>query len=95
MNLDYRHEIDQMKQELYEMKKSLAALERIQMKPSVEDLLRQGHKWRPWYAWFPIKDIHGQWHWREHIYRIKGNTYVDHDNWAWHYYGTVFDVLGS
>ena len=88
-------EFDQMKQEAYEMKKSLATLERIQIKPTVEELLMIGHKWKPWYAWCPVKDIHGVWHWRKDIYRLRGNTYVDHEDWAWYYYGTVFDVLGS
>lgn len=88
-------EFDQLKQQAYEMKKSLAVLERTSWKPSVDDLLRQGHKWKAWYAWRPVKDIHGVWHWRKDIYRLLGNTYVDYENWRWYYYGTVFDVLGS
>ena len=49
--------------------------------------------WTPWFAWRPVKDLRGKWHWLENIYRKAGNTYVDHDNWTWYYYGTIFDVL--
>ena len=51
------------------------------------------HPWEKWFAWRPVKDIHGQWHWGKTIYRKVGNTYVDHDNWTWYHYGTIFDVL--
>lgn len=51
--------------------------------------------WERWYAWYPVTDIHGCRHWREHIYRKIGNTYVDYDDWTWYYYGTIIDVLGS
>lgn len=54
-----------------------------------------GSLWKEWYAWRPVKDIHGEWHWLEKIYRKVGNTYVDYDNWTWYYYGTLFDVLGD
>lgn len=63
------------------------------MKPTVEELIKGGHHWESWYAWRPVKDIHNKWHWFTNIYRLHGNTYVDHDNWSWYYYGTVFDVL--
>jgi hypothetical protein len=49
--------------------------------------------WTKWFAWRPVKDVHGDWHWWEHVYRKIGNTYVDDMDWTWYYYGTIFDVL--
>lgn len=49
--------------------------------------------WNPWFAWRPVKDIHGAWHWWERVYRKTGNTYPDQEDWTWYYYGTIFDVL--
>lgn len=49
--------------------------------------------WMEWFAWRPVKDIHGEWHWWETVYRKIGNTYVDHDDFTWYHYGTLFDVL--
>ena len=49
--------------------------------------------WTPWFAWRPVKDLRGNWHWLETVYRKVGNTYVDYDDFTWHYYGTIFDVL--
>jgi hypothetical protein len=63
------------------------------IKPTVSELLNAGHKWESWYAWRPVKDTHGARHWFTEVYRLRGNTYVDHDDWSWYYYGTVFDVL--
>lgn len=51
--------------------------------------------WKAWFAWRPVKDIHGNWHWLEEVYRAVGNTYVDHDDWTWYHYGTIFDVLND
>jgi hypothetical protein len=49
--------------------------------------------WKEWYAWRPVKDIHGKWHWLNIVYRKLGNDYVDHDDFSWYFYGTLFDVL--
>lgn len=81
-----------LRAEVEEMKKNLSSLQKWN-KPSLDELLAQGHHWEKWRAWYPVKDIHGKWHWRKEIYRVRGNTYVDYDNWSWYYYGTVFDVL--
>jgi len=53
----------------------------------------QLRSWEPWWAWKPVKDIHGTWHWLEMVYRKQGNTYVDHDNFSWYFYGTIFDLI--
>jgi hypothetical protein len=62
-------------------------------RPGVKKLLDAGHEWEKWYAWRPVRDIHGAWHCFEDVYRLRGNTYVDQDDCAWYYYGTVFDIL--
>ncbi len=48
--------------------------------------------WAKWFAWRPVK-VHGKYVWLKTVYRRVGNTYVDHDNWTWYHYGTVFDVI--
>jgi hypothetical protein len=83
----------QIREEVDQMKKNLEMIKWT--KPTVEDLVEAGHVWEPWFAWYPVKDINKRWRWRREIYRIAGNTYVDHDNWRWYYYGTEFDVLRS
>lgn len=93
-----KEELDQLvanlHQEVEEMKRNLRQLETARfMRPTVEELLAEGRRWEACYAWRPVKDIHGQWHWLDKIYRLHGNTYVDHDDWKWYHYGTVFDVL--
>lgn len=92
-----REELEELTKEIrnqaYEMKRNLAVLERSYFKPSVEELLDQGHKWQRWFAWKPVRDIHGNWHWLKEIFRMRGNTYVDHENWTWYHYGTIFDVI--
>lgn len=82
----------QIRAEVEEMKKNFAAIG-VRHKPTVEELLEQGHNWELWKAWRPVKDIHEKWHWGKEIYRMRGNTYVDHDNWSWYYYGTLLDVI--
>lgn len=81
----------QIRAEVEEMKKNFADIG-IMRKPTVEELLEQGHTWEPWYAWKPV-NVNGKWTWLKDIYRLRGNTYVDHDNWSWYYYGTILDVL--
>ena len=90
---------DEIRQQAEEMKEAFAKLERSMKgwgkytRPTLDELLAEGHKWESWYAWHPVKDIHGQWHCFKDIYRLKGNTYVDHEDRAWYYYGTIFDLL--
>ena len=43
-------------------------------------------KWEKYYAWRPVRDVYGVWHWRTTLYRMVGNTYVDYDDWAWFFY---------
>jgi hypothetical protein len=62
-------------------------------RPPVENLLTVGHKWEQWFAWRPVRTIKGKIVWLETVYRLQGNTYVDHDDWAWYYYADVFDYL--
>jgi len=50
-------------------------------------------RWASWFAWWPVTTISGRRVWWERIYRSRGNTYVDHDDWTWYYYGDDFDVL--
>lgn len=92
-----REELDELTAEIrkqaYEMKRNFAALERTKFKPTVEELLDAGHKWQSWFAWHPVRDIHGTWHWGRELYRIQGNTYVDQEDWSWYHYGTIFDVI--
>jgi len=57
-----------------------------------EDSDTKNHPWKEWYAWYPVKDIYGKWHWREPMFRKVGNTYVDHDDWTWYYYITSRDL---
>lgn len=50
-------------------------------------------RWRPWFAWRPVRTVSGQVIWWQSIYRTIGNDYVDHDDWTWHHYGNLFDVI--
>jgi hypothetical protein len=85
---------DNLVKEVDEMKRNLRGLEWSKWnRPTVDELIKHGYCWEPWYAWRPVKLHTGSWAWRKDIYRLKGNTYVDYDNWSWYYYGTVFDVL--
>lgn len=99
MNPQLKAELDEinrqakeLRKQVDEMKKNFAALG-VKHKPTVEELLEQGHTWQKWFAWRPVKDINGHWHWRKEVYRLIGNTYVDHDSFLWYYYGTTFDIL--
>lgn len=82
----------QIQKEVNEMKTAFPRFNKLS-RPTVEELIKEGHKWEAWYAWRPVRDIHGQWHWRKDIYRILGNTYVDQEDFNWYHYGTVFDVI--
>jgi hypothetical protein len=86
---------EQVRKQAYEMKKAFSVLERAKwIRPTVDELIHEeGHSWESWYAWRPVKDIHGRWHWREEVYRILGNTYMDQEDWRWYYYGTILDVI--
>ena len=91
---EMNREIEEMNQSIDEMRRKMhkTGLTKF-IRPTVDELIKQGHKWENWYAWRPVKDLHGQWHWRKEIYRMRGNTYVDYDEWSWYHYGTDFDVL--
>jgi len=98
MNPLLQKELDELHQAAIDLRKSAEEMKRNiglyrWIKPTVEELVRDGHKWEKWYAWKPVKDIHGHWHWFKDIYRISGNTYMDHDDWRWYHYGTILDVL--
>ena len=47
--------------------------------------------WRPYFAWRPHRDIHGQLHWLGRIYRRARNRMV-YPPQGWEY-GTAFDVI--
>lgn len=98
---EFRRRADEMRKSAEELRNTVRDLNKSLIKgdwikwqrPTVEQLLKEGHKWEEWYAWRPVRDIHGQWHWRKPVYRILGNTYVDQEDRRWYHYGTVFDVL--
>ena len=84
----------QLRQQADGMQKAFDALRTAKYaRPTVDELLEEGHQWESWYAWRPVRDEHGSWHWLKDVYRLRGNTYVDQEDWAWYYYGTVFDIL--
>ena len=82
---------EQLKAEVKEMQRNIGLYRWI--KPTVEELIRDGHQWGEWYAWRPVKDINDRWHWLQTVYRIPGNTYTDQEDWQWYHYGTLLDVL--
>lgn len=84
---------DQLRADVREMQRNLGLYRWI--KPTPEELIRDGHTWEPWYAWRPVRDIHNNWHWLHRVYRITGNTYMDQEDWRWYHYGTILDVLKS
>ncbi len=47
--------------------------------------------WESYFAWKPVKDIHGKHHWLKKVYRRECNRIV----WPpqGYEYGTLFDVL--
>jgi len=46
--------------------------------------------WEKWWAWRPVKNIHGQWQWGKTVYRRQ--PWLD-NNYPGYEYGTLFDVL--
>lgn len=77
-----------------EMKRNLRGLEMYKWtRPTVDELVEDGHKWEKWYAWRPVRLHTGPWVWRKQVYRLIGNTYMDDMNARWYYYGTILDVL--
>jgi hypothetical protein len=50
-------------------------------------------RWRPWFAWRPVRTVEGELIWWATVYRHLGNNYSDQDDWSWYYYGTIMDVL--
>jgi hypothetical protein len=49
--------------------------------------------WSRYYAWKPVRDIYGKWHWRKTMYRLCGNTYSDYDSWTWYFYLDEHDYM--
>lgn len=52
--------------------------------------------WVKWWAWYPVQDIHGHWHWAHSLYRKVHNVQPNRtqfDNWNRYVYGTLLDVL--
>lgn len=48
-------------------------------------------KWQPKFAWRPVRDIHGNWHWLSCVYKRERNIVIyPHQGYE---YGTAFDVL--
>ncbi len=52
-------------------------------------------EWTQWYAWCPVKTIHGEWVCREKVFRRKAapGAYDDNGNKIKYEYGNIFDVL--
>lgn len=52
--------------------------------------------WEEWYAWHPVKDIHGERHWLKKIYRRYNWAKSTEQPFGKGYdYGTIFDVLAE
>jgi len=52
-----------------------------------------GRVWHNHYAWIPVKDKHGEWHWFSQIFKRKIIRENGHgDIWVYEY-GTLLDVL--
>ena len=51
--------------------------------------------WEKWYAWYPVKTIHGDWINREDVYRRAAipNSYDEKGIRVRYEYGNIFDVL--
>jgi hypothetical protein len=50
-----------------------------------------GGPWQADFAWKPVRDIHGQWHWLARVYKREKNRVVwPHQGYE---YGTAFDIL--
>jgi hypothetical protein len=50
-----------------------------------------GGPWQAEFAWRPVQDIHGQWHWLRRIYKREKNRILwPHQGYE---YGNAFDVL--
>lgn len=71
------------------------AMERFKkMEEYMEEMLTQTSKWEKWYAWHPVKDIHGKRHWMKTVYRkYNWAKSTEQPFGAAYDYGTVFDVL--
>lgn len=85
---------DELIKGVEQMKRNLRALDWSKWtRPTVDELVDQGHTWQKWYAWRPVRLHTGPWVWRKDVYRLLGNTYMDQDGANWYYYGTILDVL--
>lgn len=60
------------------------------------DWWSQNSPWEEWYAWHPVKDIHGERHWLKKIYRRYSWVKSTEQPFGKEYdYGTLFDVLAQ
>lgn len=57
----------------------------------VDNARHKHSQWRKWWAWRPVKDIHGQWHWAKTVYRRDFSDVLT--RYEKYEYGTLFDVL--
>ena len=58
--------------------------------------IKERPMWEEWYAWYPVKDIHGQRHWLKKVYRKYNWAKSTEQPFGKNYdYGTIFDVLNN
>ena len=50
-------------------------------------------KWKPWFAWRPVRTVSGRVMWCTTVYRKLANTYSDDMDMPWYFYGDAFDIL--
>lgn len=51
-------------------------------------------EWETWFAWYPVKDLHGKKHWFKKVYRRYSWAKSTEQPFGKGYdYGTIFDVL--
>lgn len=62
----------------------------------MSDFWKEQPVWEEWYAWHPVKDIHGERHWLKKIYRRYNWAKSTEQPFGKEYdYGTIFDVLSQ
>jgi hypothetical protein len=60
------------------------------MTPSSTDY----YAWRPWFAWRPVSDQQGRWHWLTHLYRRRQPPdRVLREQMRLYDYSTLFDLV--
>lgn len=59
-----------------------------------DNMMRKANPWQKWFAWKPVRDIHGERWWLKTVYRRRElDTYANHVTGPGYEYGTIFDVL--